>query len=331
MMDEQRPVPRDSSRRRDLLLAMAAVLLAPLAARAANFPTRPVHITIPQPPGGAADRLGRLLGDRLQGLWGQPVVLDNKPGGGVVVGTLATVRAPADGYTLGLLGSSLSVNAVQRHDLPYDLKDLQPIARVGYYTMALVAVAGFPADDIKGLIALAKSKPPGYLSFGSNGIGTSAQVSGELLNRMANIEMQHVPYNGAPKMYTDMIGGQIPLGFAVFSSAENFVKEGRFKVLGVTSAKRSDLYPDVPAIAETLPGFEVVNWAGLLAPAGLPAELLQQISGDLLGLLQEKEMARQLADMGIDLAPMGFDEFNAFIRSEIRRFSAVTKPVSNKP
>lgn len=322
----------DAARRRLLRHGIAAallpagLLLAP-AARAQGFPARPVRIILPQPPGGAADRLARLIGERLEARWKQPVVLDNKPGGGVVIGTLATVRSAPDGYTLALLGSSLSINAVQRKDLPYDsLKDLQPVTRVGYYTVALMAPAGFPAHDIKGLIALAKARP-GQLSFGSNGIGTSAQLAGEMLNHMAGIELQHVPYNGAAKMYTDMIGGQIPLGFAVASSAESFVKAGQLKVLGVTSSQRSPLYPAWPAIAETLPGYEAVNWAGFVAPAGLPRELVQRIGDDLLAVLRAPEMAKALADMGIELAPQSAAEFEAFIRSEVTRFAAVTRPL----
>ena len=318
-----------SSTRRVLLRGIAAGLCAPALVRAqAPFPSRPVKLVLPQPPGGAADRLARMLADRLEARWKQPVVLDNKPGGGVVVGTLATVRAPADGHTIGLLGSSLSINAVQRTDLPYQIKDLQPLARVGYYTMALVAPANFPASDVKGLIALAKSHPANHYSFGSNGIGTSAQLGGDLLNHMAGIQLQHVPYNGAAKMYTDMIGGQVPLGFSVVSSAEAFIKSGQMKVLGVTSAQRSPLYPQWPTIAETLPGYESVNWAGFCAPAGLPRDLTQRLSDDILAVLRAPDMAKVLADMGIEVAPLGADEFQAFIQSELRRFAAVTRPLA---
>lgn len=317
----------DNNSRRALLGAAVLSLIAPTLARAQDFPSRPVRVILPQPPGGAADRLARMLGERLEARWKQPVVLENKPGGGVVVGTLATVRAPADGYTIGLLGSSLSINAVQRKDLPYEIKDLQPLARVGYYTVALVAAASFPANDVKGLIALAKSQPNKY-SFGSNGIGTSAQLAGDMLNHMAGIELQHVPYNGAAKMYTDMLGGQVPVGFSVVSSAEGFIKAGQMKVLGVTSAQRSPLFPQWPAIAETLPGYEAVNWAGFCGPAGLSRELVQRISADLLAVLKAPDMAKVLADMGIDLAPLGPREFDAFIHSEVKRFAAVTKPLA---
>jgi tripartite-type tricarboxylate transporter receptor subunit TctC len=285
-----------------------------------------VKIVLPQPPGGAADRLARTLGERLEARWKQPVVLENRPGGGVVVGTQALVHAAADGYTIGLLGSSLSINAVQRKDLPYEVKDLQAIARVGYYTVALVAAASFPANDIKGLIALAKRQPPTSISFGSNGIGTSAQVAGEMLNHMAGIELQHVPYNGAARMYTDMVGGQLPIGFSVVSSAEQFVKTGKMKVLGVTSAHRSPLYPQWPAIAETLPGFEAVNWAGFCGPAGMARGITQQLSADVLAVLNEPEVGKTLAFLGIERAPLGPVEFGAFIQSEVKRFAAVTRP-----
>lgn len=293
-------------------------------------PSRPVKLILPQPPGGAADRLARLLAERLEARWKQPVVLDHRPGGGVVVGTLATVRSAPDGYTIGLLGSSLSINAVQRKDLPYDaLKDLTPITRIGYYTVGLLATAAFPANDIRELIALAKGQP-GKLSFGSNGIGTSAHLAGEMLNHMGGVEIQHVPYNGAAKMYTDMVGGQIPLGFSVMSSAESFIKAGQLKVLGITSRQRSSLYPQWPAIAETLPGFEAVNWAGLAGPAGMPPEAVRQISDDVLAVLRAPDTARAIADMGIDMGPQGPAEFDAFIRGEMQRFAAVTRPLGER-
>lgn len=314
-------------RRRDLLAA-AAVGLALPALGQQKFPSRPVKLVLPQPPGGAADRLARMLGDRLEAHWKQPVVLENRPGGGVVVGTQAVVRAPADGHTIGLLGSSLSINAVQRKDLPYEVKDLQPLARVGYYTVALVAAANFPANDIRELIALAKRQPANSISFGSNGIGTSAQLAGEMLNHMAGIEMQHVPYNGAAKMYTDMVGGVLPIGFSVVSSAEQFIKAGQMKVLGVTSAQRSPLFPQWPAIAETLPGYEAVNWAGFCGPAGLPRELTQQLGDDLLAVLKAPDMAKALAAMGIEHTPQGPADFGAFIQSEMKRFALVTRPLA---
>lgn len=322
------PQPTAATTRRRLLGLAAVTLASPALAQSPRFPARPVRLVLPQPPGGAADRLARMLAERLEARWKQPVVLDHRPGGGVVVGTQAVARAAPDGLTLGLLGSSLTINAVQRKDLPYEVKDLQPLARVGYYTVGLVAASSFAASDIRSLVALAKSRPPESISFGSNGIGTSAQLAGEMLNHMAGIALQHVPYNGAAKMYTDMMGGVLPLGFSVISSAESFIRSGQMKVLGVTSAQRSPLFPKWPAIAETLPGFEAVNWAGFCAPAGLPRELTQQLSEDLLAVLKGPEMVTALAAMGIESAPLGAAEFSQFIQGELRRFAEVTRPLT---
>jgi tripartite-type tricarboxylate transporter receptor subunit TctC len=149
-----------------------------------------------------------------------------------------------------------------------------------------------------------------------------------MLNHMAGIELQHVPYNGAAKMYTDIIGGVLPIGFSVVSSAESFIKNGQMKVLGVTSAQRSPLYPQWPTIAETLPGFEAVNWAGFCGPAGLPKDVTRQLGQDLLTVLKAPDMAKALAAMGIELAPQGPEEFQAFIQSEMKRFAAVTQPLA---
>lgn len=313
--------------RRQTLLAGLMAAAVPAWAQGPKFPVRPVKLVLPQPPGGAADRLARMVGERLEKHWGQPVVIENKPGGGVVIGTQTVVRSAADGYTIGLLGSSLSINALQRKDLPYELKDLQPIARAGYYTVALVAAASFPANDIKSLIAYAKTQPANSISFGSNGIGTSAHVAGEMLNHMSGIQLQHVPYNGAAKMYTDIAGGVLPIGFSVVSSADSFIKAGQMKVLGVTSLQRSPLFPQWPTIADTLPGFEAINWAGFCGPAGMPRDITEQIARDLISVLKAPDMAKSLEASGFELSTQGPGEFGEFIQSEVKRFAAVTQPL----
>lgn len=296
-------------------------------AQAQDFPSRTVSMIVPQTAGGAADRLARILAERLESRWKRSVIVENKPGGGVVIGSTALARASRDGHSFGLLGSSLSINAVQRSDLPYDaVKDFTPLARLGYYTTVLVADKALPANNIQELVALAKSQP-GKLSFGSNGIGTAAQLAGELLNSTAGIDMLHVPYNGAAKLYTDMVGGLIPMGFAVASSADPFVKSGQLKVLGVTSARRSPLYPDWPAISETYAGYEAVNWAGLCGPAGIAPAVAEKISAEVIALLKDEQVARMLADMGFEVAPLPPQAFGNFIRDEIQRFAKVTRPL----
>ncbi|MGE0315358.1 MAG: tripartite tricarboxylate transporter substrate binding protein [Lautropia sp.] len=322
--------PFRRTRRRLLASALACALPVPAmhaSAQSEAFPARPVRIVLPQPPGGAADRLARTIAAQLETRWKQSVLVENRPGGGVIIGTTATARAAPDGHTIGLLGSSLSINAVQRSDLPYDaVRDLTPIARLGYYTVALVAAPDFAANDVAQLVAEAKRRP-GSISFGSNGIGTSAQLAGEMLNHMAGIELVHVPYNGAAKMYTDIVGGQIPIGFGIATSAMPFVRDGRLKVLGVTSLRRSPLFPDWPAIAETLPGFESVNWAGFAGPAGMPPAIVKRLADDLIAVFASPALAKELVAMGIEAAPQGPDEFRTFIGAEITRFAQVTKPL----
>lgn len=301
-------------------IALGALGLAgPLGARAATaFPTRPVRIVIGQAPGGAADQLVRLLAERLEALWGQSVLIEYKPGGGSIVATQTVARSAPDGYTLGTAASSLTINAQLRKDLPYRIADVLPIARVGYYTTVLVANPAFPANDVRELIARAKAQP---LLYGSNGVGSAAHLAAELLNRMAGIEMQHVPYNGAAKMYTDVIGGRLQIGFAIASSAESFVRNGQLKVLGVTNATRSALYPSWPAISETLPGYEAVNWTGLIAPAGLPRDLAERLSTDIVGVLRQPETRKALAAMGVDVAEQNGAEFSTFVHRDLERIA----------
>ncbi|MDA7415264.1 tripartite tricarboxylate transporter substrate binding protein [Xenophilus arseniciresistens] len=318
------------SRRLALQILGLAGLAPAFHAWGQSYPSRTVNLIVPQTAGGAADRLARILAERLEARWKRSVIVENKPGGGVVIGSTALARAPRDGHTFGLLGSSLSINAVQRSDLPYDaVKDFTPLARLGYYTTVLVADRSLPANSIQELVALAK-KEPGKLSFGSNGIGTAAQLAGELLKRTAGIDMLHVPYNGAAKLYTDMVGGLVPMGFAVASSAEPFVKSGQLKVLGVTSARRSPLYPDWPAIAETYPGYEAVNWAGFCGPAGIAPAVAEKISADIVALLMDEQVARLMADMGFEVAALPPEAFGRFIRDEIQRFAQVTRPLPVK-
>jgi tripartite-type tricarboxylate transporter receptor subunit TctC len=325
-MPMNRPLPE---RRRWLAQAAALAAAAALpagAARAAAFPTRPVKVIVPQAPGGAADQMIRLIAERLEQRWGQSVLVEYKPGGGSVLATQTVARSPADGYTLGTCASSLTLNAVLRKALPYRMADVQPLARIGYFTTVLLAHPSVPAKDVRDLVAMGGKEP---LLYGSNGAGSAAHLAGALLAQMGGIEMQHVPYNGASKMYTDMIGGRLPLGFAIATSAEPFVKAGQLKVVGVTNATRSALYPSWPAIAEVLPGYEAVNWTGLYGPAGLPRELAEQLSADLLAVLRQPETRKALAGMGIDLAEQGAGAFADFIQRDLARITPLAKTIGN--
>lgn len=323
--------PFDPARRR-WLGRMATLGAATMAAGAvpmvrsapAAFPTRPVHIILPQAPGGAADRMIRLIAERLESNWGQSVLIEYKPGGGSILATQTVARSAPDGYTLCSAASSLTINAQLRKDLPYKMSDVLPIARIGYYTTVLVASPSLPVNDVRELIALAKTK---HVLFGSNGVSSAAHLAGELMNQMGGVNMGHVPYNGASKLYNDMLGGRLELGFAIASSAEPFVKDGKLKVLGVTNPTRSPLFPDWPAISETLPGYEAVNWAGLIGPAGIPAGIAEQLSDDVLKVLKIPPTRKALTDMGVDVDEQGTAEFSAFLRRDIERIAPLSRRI----
>ena len=302
------------------------LLLAVLACGTASaFPDKPVTIIVPQPPGGANDALVRAIAQKLQATWGQSVVVDFRPGGGVIVGTQALARSPADGHTLGLITSGHSLNQALRADLPYDsVKDFAPVARIGYYVMALVAVPGFEAQDVKGLVALAKQKP-GAVQYASLGIGGATHLAGELLKLLANVDMQHVPYNGSAPAYRDMLGGRVPVAFVILNSALPHVRAGRLKVLAVTNPKRSQIYPDYPTIGESIPGYELISWAGFAVPGTTPKDVVQKLSADVLAALQSPEVRQKLTDYGLEVAPQGAAEFEAFMRSEAVRMSGIVR------
>ena len=308
-----------------------ALLLAALACGTASaFPDKPVTLIVPQPPGGANDALVRAIAQRLQAAWGQSVVVDFRPGGGVIVGTQALARSPADGHTLGLITSGHSLNQALRTDLPYDsVKDFAPVARIGYYVMALVAVPAFEANDVKGLVALAKQKP-GSVQHASLGIGGATHLAGELLKLLAHVDMQHVPYNGSAPAYRDMLGGRVPVAFVILNSALPHVRAGRLKVLAVTNPKRSQIYPEYPTIGESVAGYELTSWAGFAVPGATPKDIVQKLSTDVLAALQAPEVRQKLTDYGLEVAPQGTQEFDAFIRSETTRLGAIARDTKFK-
>lgn len=326
-----RPTSRPEPRRQAVLALLAAALLPASAALAASpaddYPNRPVTLILPQPPGGAADRLMRTIGAGLEKRWGQPVIVISRPGGGAVVGTLATARSAPDGYTLGLTSSSLSINAALERELPYDgMRDLAPLYRLGYYTLGLVADKDFPADSIAELIEQAKASPEG-LMYGSNGAYTAAHVAGETFNKMADVKMQHVPYNGAANLYNDIRGGNLRLGYSVLSSAVPFIQKGDMKVLGVTSRDRSPLYPDWPTIAETIPDYEILSWAGFVVPTGTPEDVQRKIAADLEEVLATPEVQESMVIMGFELSTQGPEDFSRFVRAETERYRAISAEI----
>lgn len=321
------------SSRRDALRTASAFAVSALLSRhalAADFPSRPLRMVIPLPPGGATDVVGRLMALKLGELWNQSVIVDNKPGAGTIVGTQAIARAPADGYTFGIVISAFTINPSLRTDLPYDaVKDFAPLSLLGFPVIALVAIPSFPADDVTGLIEKARATP-GAVSYASLGIGTATHLAGELINVRTKAGMVHIPYNGSAPAYNDLLSGRVPVGFVLLDSALPHVKAGKLKVLGITNAHRSRIYPDYPTIGETIPGYSLESLFGFVAPAGLPAPVAAKLSGDLVKVMQMPDVRHRLAELSVEPVGSTATDFAATIRSEITKWAPVVKAAGIK-
>jgi tripartite-type tricarboxylate transporter receptor subunit TctC len=306
-------------------LFAAFLSLCVVQAATADFPERPVKLVVPLAPGGATDVVARLLAQKLEAAWRQPVVLEHRPGGGTVIGAQAVAAAPPDGHTLGIVISALTINPSLRRNLPYDtLRDFAPITQIGNTVMALVAAPSLPADDLRGLLAEARKKP-GELAYASLGVGTGTHLAGELLKMRAGVDLLHVPYPGSAPAYKDLLGGRVPLGFVLLQSALPHVRAGRLKVLGVTSARRSEAFPEFPALAESLPGYAVDSMFGLVAPGALPRALKARISADAIAALRDPALKARLGELGIDVVASTPEAFGAFLRAEIEKWAPVVK------
>jgi tripartite-type tricarboxylate transporter receptor subunit TctC len=305
---------------------MAALfLLAPLVAAAQNFPVKPVKLVVPNPPGGAIDTLARLLSTKLQPQWGQPVVVEYKPGANTIVGTDYVAKSPPDGYTLGMVVASHVINPSIRSDMPYDtLRDLSGVTLTALTTILLSASPSLEASSIAELIAMAK-KNPGKLSYASPGSGSAPHLAGELLKLMADIDMVHVPYKGAALAYGDVMSGRTQLIFDPIFGAMPHVKAGKMKALGVTSPRRWPSAPDIAAVAETVPGFSVDSINGIVVASATPRDIVRRLSSDLAIVLKQPDFKARLNEIGLEPVGNTPEEFDAFVRNEIARWSKVVK------
>jgi tripartite-type tricarboxylate transporter receptor subunit TctC len=306
-----------------LALALAAAL--PVVALAQAFPTKPVRMVVPFPPGGATDILSRLLAQKLQEVWGQSVVLEYKPGGGTVVGTDFVAKAPPDGYTMGMVITAHVINPSMRADLPYDtIKDLSGVSMVALQQIALVATPGLEANTVPELIALAK-KNPGKLTYATPGTGTAMHLAGELLKSQAGIDIVHVPYKGGAPAYPDVISGRVSLQIDPLSASTPNIKAGKVKLLAVTGLQRAPTAPDVPTVAETLPGFSVTSISGVVVPSATPREIVRKVSADINRALTAGDLVERMAQQGLEPAGNTPEQFDAFIRAEIEKWARVVK------
>ena len=308
---------------RALAFALAAAL--PGAALSQAFPTKPVRLVVPFPPGGATDIIARLLGQKLQEIWGQSVLIEYKPGAGTVVGTDFVAKSPPDGYTMGVVITAHVINPGFRTDLPYDtVKDLSGVSMVNVQHIALVATPGLDANTVPELIALAK-KNPGKLTYATPGTGTAMHMAGELLKSQAGIDIVHVPYKGGAPAYPDVISGRVALQIDPMSASMPNVKAGKVKLLAITSPQRAPTVPDVPTVAETLPGFSVMSISGVVVPSATPREVVRKASADVNRALAAPDVVERMAQLGMEPSATTPEQFDAFIRAEIEKWSTVVK------
>ncbi|WP_011299789.1 Bug family tripartite tricarboxylate transporter substrate binding protein [Cupriavidus necator] len=307
-------------------LVAAAVFSAP-AVQAQAYPNKPIRMVVGFPSGGAPDTLARIVSEKISPSWGQPVVVDNKPGAGGNIGAEAVAHAPADGYTLamGTVGTH-SINGALYSKMPYDMvKDFTPVILVATTPNVLVVHPGVPAKNVSELIALAKARPGG-LTFGTPGVGTSLHVAGELFNSMAGVKITHVPYKGRAMAIPDLLGGHITMMFDNLPSALPVVKEGKLRALGVTSAKRSPSAPDIPTLAEQgLPGFEADSWFAIFAPANTPKDVVAKLNAEFNRIYSLPDVQAKLKTLGLDPVLGTPEKLAAYQRSEIAKWAKVVK------
>ena len=334
------PLPRPARHARPCLrallaaVAFAAGALALLAAtggaRAQEYPKAPVKIIVPFPPGGPTDTVARLLGQKLQELWGQPVLIDYKPGAGTVIGVDFVAKSAPDGYTMVMVNSAYAVNPALRKSLPYNtLRDLAPITHIADLQLAIVARPDAPFNNLPELIAYAK-KNPGKLTYGTPGAGSTTHLGAELLKRTAGFDMLHSPFKGSAPAHTELMGGRIDLVFDPFLSIQPYVKAGRMKMIATLGLKRIP-GTDYPTVAETIPGFTVNALLGFVAPAGTPKAILQKIATDTGRALADADLRKRIEDLGMTTIASTPEQFDAFVQSEMKRWAKVVTEADIQP
>jgi tripartite-type tricarboxylate transporter receptor subunit TctC len=306
-------------RRRFLSLAAGAAALPalPRLARAADYPTRPVHLIVGFPAGSGPDIVARLAAQALSTRIGQEVVIDNRPGAGGNIATEMVAKAAPDGYTLFLAVSANAINASMYKNLNFDFaRDLTPVGMLVLAPFVIAVNPSFTAKNLSDLIALAKASP-GTINMATSGVGSGSHVSGELFQMMTGIKLTHVPYRG--NYIPDVLGGQVPLAVSPIPQVVEFVKDGRLRGLGVTGTTRSPMLPDVPAIGEVVTGYDASGWYGICAPRGTPADIIAKLNAAISEGLKDPKIRERLVALGSEPRPMTPDEFGTFIAGEIEK------------
>ncbi len=309
---------------------MAGIALAAAAlcgtAQAQSYPTKPVTIVVPFAPGGATDIMARQLAERLNKRLGQPVIVENKPGAGTMIASEYVAKAAPDGHTVLLAASSLGIAPSLYSKVNYDpVKDFTPVSLVASVIHVLEVHPSVPVKNVAELIAWLKANPT-KANYGSVGAGTSTHLESELFNTMAGVKMTHVPYKGSAPALMDLVGGNLQVMFDAWASSGPFVKDGKTRLLAVTTAQRSKILPDVPTVAESgLPGYEAMPWLGFVAPAGTPTAAVNRFHAELMEVLKEPAVQEKFHSLGLDIIGNTPQEFGEFIKKDIAKWAKVVK------
>jgi len=307
-------------------IAAAFALALPLAAFAQAWPAKPVRIVVPFAAGGPADIYARAVGEKLAAALGQSFVVEDKPGGGSIVGTDLVAKSAPDGYTLLMMSNTHTVNESLIPDKPFVLlRDFVPVAPVNYSDLLMVVHPSVPAGTVKEFVALAKSQP-GKLNYASSGPGTPYHMAGELFKAMAGVDIVHVPYKGSSGARTDILGGQVQMMFDAITTMAPHVRAGKLKALGSTGRARSSVLPDVPTVGESgVAGYDAVIWLGILAPAGTPKAIVERLNAEITKITAAPEMREAWAKQGATAMSMTTEEFGRYLREDIEKWSRIVK------
>jgi len=312
------------------LLARIAIasfaVLCTGAAGAQQYPVKPIRFIVPFGAGSATDALARVIGQKMTEMWGQQVIVENRPGAGSVVGTSVAAKSPADGHTLLMVSASHAINATLYSKLPFDpVKDFSGVTPVALIPNILIVHPSLPAKNVKELVALAKAKP-GELNFTSAGIGSNSHMNGEVFRSTAGIRIVHVPFKGFAEAITEIVAGRLEMTFAPSILADQHIKAGKVRALAVGTSKRSSAFPQLPTMVEAgVPGCVFDGWFAVLVPGGTPRPVVDKLNGAIAGILRMPDVAKQMQNQGADAMVMSADEFDKFIRSEVVKLGKIVR------
>lgn len=307
-------------------MMIPALLLATAVQAQEKYPVKPVRLIVPYPPAGTTDFVGREISNKMSEYFGQPIVIDNRPGAGTLIGLTQGARAPADGYTISFgTSAALAINPALGSKMPFDpRRDFIPAGLMVYVPYMLVITASLPVKSVKDLIDLAKAQP-GKINFASPGMGTPNHLGIDMLSQLAGVKFVHVPYKGGAPAVTDLVAGQVQVFFSGIPQISAFVKAGRLRIIATATPKPNRVAPDVPTIAETLPGFDCNTWFGLLVPTGTPAAIVTRINSELNRALADANVVQRLLSQGVEATPGTPAAFRQLIEAETARWSKVIK------